>query len=338
MSSPQPAPAVPPGAVPSTAAPAAPAPAGAPTEDLLLPPKGGRHPSDGPGGDRPRAGRRPGAGAWQELRSRPLVIACTAVLLLMALMAALPDPFVALLTDDTGRCELADSRVGPSPGHPFGFDLQGCDYLAQVVRGSRPSLVIGLSVTAGALAVAVLLGLLAGYCGGWVDGLVCRLTDVFFGLPFVLGATVVLVAFPDHGLGAMTLVLVALGWTTMARVMRAQVIGVRDADFVQAARSTGAGPLRLMGRHLLPNAVTPVVVVAMLNVGNVISGEATLDFLGVGLQYPALSWGLQLNAAQAYFLDFPHLLVFPALFLSATVLSFILLGDAVRDAYDPKLR
>uniref|UniRef100_UPI00053B8A3B ABC transporter permease n=1 Tax=Kitasatospora sp. MBT63 TaxID=1444768 RepID=UPI00053B8A3B len=230
------------------------------------------------------------------------------------------------------------SRVGPSPAHPFGFDLQGCDFLGQVVRGSRPSLVIGLAVTAGALLVAVLLGLLAGFYGGWVDATVSRLTDVFFGLPFVLGATVVLVAFPDHGLGAMTLVLVALGWTTMTRVMRAQVIGVKDADYVQAARSTGAGPLRLMTRHILPNAVTPVVVVAMLNVGNVISGEATLDFLGVGLQYPALSWGLQLNAAQAYFLDFPHLLAFPALFLCATVLSFILLGDAVRDAYDPKLR
>ncbi|WP_371493999.1 ABC transporter permease [Kitasatospora sp. NBC_00374] len=327
MSNPQPVPAGP-AAVPTSV----------PTEDLLLPPRGGRRPSDGPAGDPPRTAGRPGASAWQELRSRPLVIACIAVLMVMALMAALPDPFITLLTDDTGRCELADSRVGPAPGHPFGFDLQGCDYLAQVVRGSRPSLVIGLAVTAGALAVSVLLGMLAGYCGGWVDALVFRLTDVFFGLPFVLGATVVLVAFPDHGLGAMTLVLVALGWTTMARVMRAQVIGVKDADFVQAARSTGAGPLRLMGRHMLPNAVTPVVVVAMLNVGNVISGEATLDFLGVGLQYPALSWGLQLNAAQAYFLDFPHLLVFPALFLSATVLSFILLGDAVRDAYDPKLR
>ncbi|GJF33493.1 putative peptide ABC transporter DppC [Kitasatospora sp. NE20-6] len=327
MSSPQPAPA---------------APVAVPTDDLLLPPKGGRRPAadppaSGPAGEDAQAAR-PSASAWRELRARPLVIACTAVLVLMALMAAVPDPFVALLTHDSGRCELADSRVGPSLDHPFGFDLQGCDYLAQVVRGSRPSLVIGLAVTAGALALSVLLGLLAGYHGGWVDALVSRVTDVFFGLPFVLGATVVLVAFPDHGLGAMTLVLVALGWTTMTRVMRAQVIGVKDADYVQASRSSGAGPLRLMRRHLLPNAVTPVVVVAMLNVGNVISGEATLDFLGVGLQYPALSWGLQLNAAQAYFLDFPHLLAFPALFLSATVLSFILLGDAVRDAYDPKLR
>lgn len=279
-----------------------------------------------------------GRAAWCRLRERPVVWACLAVVLVIVLMAAVPDPFIAVLTDDSGRCELADSRVGPSAQHPFGFDLQGCDYLAQVVRGSRPSLVAGLAVTAGALLLSVLLGLLAGFYGGWVDTLLSRLTDVFFGLPFILGATVILVAFPDHGLGAMTLVLVALGWTTMTRVMRSQVIGVKDADYVQAARSTGASPVRLMVRHILPNAVTPVVVVAMLNIGNVISGEATLDFLGVGLQYPALSWGLQLNAAQSYFLDFPHLLLFPALFLSATVLSFILLGDAVRDAYDPKLR
>ncbi|MDH6125823.1 ABC transporter permease [Kitasatospora sp. GP82] len=319
MTSPQPVPAPQP----------TPAP---PVEDLVLPPAGP-----------PKAEERPAAGslasdAWRELRSRPLVGVCAAVVLLVASMAAVPSPFIALLTNDSGRCELADSRVGPSLDHPFGFDLQGCDYLAQIVRGTRPSLVIGLSVTAGALVLSVLLGLLAGFYGGWVDALLSRTTDVFFGLPFILGATVILVAFPDHGLGAMTLVLVALGWTTMARVMRAQVIGLKDADYVHAARSTGAGPLRLMIRHILPNAVTPVVVVAMLNIGNVISGEATLDFLGVGLQYPALSWGLQLNAAQSYFLDFPHLLVFPALFLSVTVLSFILLGDAVRDAYDPKLR
>ncbi|KJK55458.1 ABC transporter permease [Saccharothrix sp. ST-888] len=306
------------------------------TEDLLLPPTA--PPRTRTRTRTPKPSGSLASDTWRELRARPLVGLCAGVVLLIVLMAAVPDPFIALLTHDSGRCELIDSRVGPSLDHPFGFDLQGCDYLAQVVRGSRPSLVIGLAVTVGALLLSVLLGLLAGFYGGWIDGLLSRVTDVFFGLPFILGATVVLVAFPSHGLGAMTLVLVALGWTTMTRVMRAQVIGLKDADYVHAARSTGAGPLRLMVRHVLPNAVTPVVVVAMLNIGNVISGEATLDFLGVGLQYPALSWGLQLNAAQSYFLDFPHLLLFPALFLSATVLSFILLGDAVRDAYDPKLR
>ncbi|RAJ36854.1 oligopeptide transport system permease protein [Kitasatospora sp. SolWspMP-SS2h] len=304
-----------------------------PTGDLLLP-------AADPDADAPPQGPPASLSrdAWRQLRSRPLVWACLAVIALIGLMATAPGLFTALLTDDDGRCELARSKLGPTGGHPFGYDLQGCDYLAQVVRGSRPSLLAGIAVTAGALLVSVVLGLAAGFYGGWVDSLLSRATEVAFGLPFVLGATVILVAFPRHGLGAMTLVLVALGWSTMTRVMRSQAIAVRDADYVRAARMAGARPARLMLRHVLPNAITPVVVVAMLNVGNVISGEATLDFLGVGLQYPQVSWGLQLNTAQSYFLDHPHLLAFPALFLSATVLSFILLGDAVRDAYDPKLR
>ncbi|MEU7123266.1 ABC transporter permease [Streptomyces zaomyceticus] len=276
--------------------------------------------------------------AWLELRLRPTVWAALITLLLMTAMALAPGALTSLLTEGGDRCDLADSKRGPSAGHPFGFDLQGCDYLAQVIRGTRPSLVAGLSVTAASLLIAVVLGLLCGFYGGWLDAVVSRVTDIFFGLPFVLGATVILVAFPDHGLGAMILVLTALGWTTMTRIMRSQVIALADADYVRAARMLGARPVRLMLRHILPNAITPVIVVAMLNVGAVISGEATLDFLGVGLQYPQVSWGLQLNAAQAFVLDHPHLLLFPALFLSATVLSFILLGDAVRDAFDPRLK
>ncbi|MER5965438.1 ABC transporter permease [Streptomyces sp. NPDC002057] len=276
--------------------------------------------------------------AWLELRARPTVWAAVITLLLMTAMALAPGVLTSLLTEGGDRCDLADSKLGPSAGHPFGFDLQGCDYLAQVIRGTRPSLIAGLAVTAASLLIALVLGLLSGFYGGWLDALVSRVTDVFFGLPFVLGATVILVAFPDHGLGAMILVLTVLGWTTMTRLMRSQVIALADADYVRAARMVGARPARLMVRHILPNAITPVIVVAMLNVGAVISGEATLDFLGVGLQYPEVSWGLQLNAAQAFVLDYPHLLFFPALFLSATVLSFILLGDAARDAFDPRLK
>ncbi|MFF5931219.1 ABC transporter permease [Streptomyces hydrogenans] len=279
-----------------------------------------------------------GKDAWLELRARPTVWAALVTLLVMTAMALAPGVLTSLLTDAGDHCDLADSKLGPSAGHPFGFDLQGCDYLAQVIRGTRPSLIAGLAVTAASLLIAVVLGLLCGFYGGWLDALVSRVTDVFFGLPFVLGATVILVAFPDHGLGAMILVLTVLGWTTMTRIMRSQVIALADADYVRAARMLGARPARLMVRHILPNAITPVVVVAMLNVGAVISGEATLDFLGVGLQYPEVSWGLQLNAAQAFVLDHPHLLFFPALFLSATVLSFILLGDAARDAFDPRLK
>ncbi|GGQ40972.1 ABC-type dipeptide/oligopeptide/nickel transport system permease subunit [Actinomadura coerulea] len=274
--------------------------------------------------------------AWHELRRRWLFWGSVAVLALVTVMAVAPRLFTATAVNE--GCDPNDAKLGPSGGHWFGTDLAGCDYYAHVVHGARPTLLIGVAVTVFALLIALLFGLLAGYYGGIVDALIARLTDVFFGLPFVLGATVILVAFPSHGVWAMTLVLVLLGWTTMIRIMRGQVISVRDADYVQAARLLGASDRRIMLRHILPNAIAPVIVVATLNVGHVIVGEATLDFLGVGLQYPEVSWGLQLNQAKDSFVDHPHLLIFPAVFLSATVLSFLMLGDAVRDALDPKLR
>lgn len=274
--------------------------------------------------------------AWRELRRRAIFWLSVAILAVVAVMAAVPRLFTALGPND--QCRLAMSKKSSMSGHPFGFDVQGCDYWAQVVHGARPVIIIGLSVTVASLLISVALGSLAGYYGGWLDALIARFTDVFFGLPFILGAMVILVAFPDHGIWAMVLVLVVLGWTTMTRIMRSQVIAAKNMDYVKAARALGAGDLRLMINHILPNAIAPVLVVAMLNVGTVIAGEATLDYLGVGLQYPSVSWGLQLNVAQDYFTSYPHLLVFPSVFLIATVLSFILLGDVLRDAIDPRLR
>ncbi|MBD3146629.1 ABC transporter permease [Microbispora camponoti] len=274
--------------------------------------------------------------AWLELRGRVVFWFSAAVLLVAVAMAAVPGLFAHLGPNEA--CDLRMSKRGPAGGALFGYDLQGCDYWSQVVHGTRASIVVGVSVTVFAMLISILLGLVGGYYGGVADAVISRLTDVFFGIPFVLGATVVLVAFPDHGIWAMTLVLVLLGWTTMTRLMRGQVIAVKDMDFVAAARMLGASDRRLMMRHILPNSVAPVIVVAMLNVGNVIAGEATLDYLGVGLQYPDVSWGLQLNIAQTFFAEHPHLLVFPALFLTATVLSFLMLGDVVRDALDPRLR
>ncbi|WP_433324161.1 ABC transporter permease [Spirillospora sp. CA-294931] len=274
--------------------------------------------------------------AWHDLRRRWIFWGSVTILALVTLMSAFPGLFTSRGKNE--KCDPNFSKLGPGGDHLFGTDVAGCDYYAHVIHGARPTLVIGVLVTLFALLIAVVFGMLSGYYGGWVDTLIARVTDVFFGLPFVLGATVILISFPSHGVGAMTLVLVLLGWTTMVRIMRAQVIAVRDADYVTAARLLGASDLRIMRRHVLPNAIAPVIVVATLNVGHVIAGEATLDFLGVGLQYPEVSWGLQLNQAQSFFVDHPHLLVFPAVFLSATVLSFLMLGDAVRDALDPKLR
>ncbi|MCG5217543.1 ABC transporter permease [Streptosporangium sp. KLBMP 9127] len=274
--------------------------------------------------------------AWYELRKRAIFWLSMVILFVAVAMAAFPGLFASLGPNE--RCDLRLFNQAPSGAAVFGYDQQGCDYWSQIVHGARASILIGLAVTVFALLIAIVLGLIGGYYGGWIDALIARVTDVFFGIPFVLGATVILVAFPDHGVWAMTLVLVVLGWTTMTRLMRAQVIAVRDMDFVTAARMLGAGDLRIMFKHILPNAIAPVFVLAMLNVGNVIAGEATLDYLGVGLQYPDVSWGLQLNTARTFFSEHPHLLIFPSLFLTATVLSFLMLGDVVRDALDPKLR
>jgi oligopeptide transport system permease protein len=281
--------------------------------------------------------------AWHELRRRVIFWVAVAILSGIGLMAAAPGLFT-----DIGPNEGCNIRAAKRPpaslnpfaagAHPFGTDTQGCDYWAQTVQGARAPILIGLAVTAGTLLVAVALGSLGGYYGRALDALLGRLTDIFFAIPLVLGGLVILTAFPDHGIGAMSLVLIAFNWTTMARLMRGQVIAVRDADYVQAARMLGAGDGRVIFRHILPNAIAPVIVVATLNLGVVIAAEATLDFLGVGLHYPSVSWGLQLNVAQQYVADYPHLMIYPAVFLSLTVLSFLLLGDAVRDALDPRLR
>ena len=273
--------------------------------------------------------------AWRDLRRRPLFWLPAGFVALMVLIAVFPQ---VVARDDPYACDLSRSVQGPSSDHWFGFDIQGCDYFTRVMYGARPSIAIGILVTGMSVMVAVVLGSLAGYYGGWVDTIVSRVTDIFLGIPILVGAIVVLSAFDQRGVLVVALAITALGWTTMTRLMRGSVIQARDADYVQAARALGASDLRILSRHILPNAITPVVVYATVVVGIVIALEATLSFLNVGLQLPAISWGLQVQDAQFRIEQDPHLLAFPALMLSLTVLSFIALGDVVRDAFDPKLR
>ncbi len=283
------------------------------------------------------AGRRASlwADAWRELRHNPFFLVSALLILVFVAMAAFPGLFT---NGDPRDCDLSRSLLPPSREHWFGFDLQGCDYYTRVIYGARASIVIGLSVTVTAALVALLLGSLAGYYGGISDTLISRFTDIAFGLPFILGAIVILSVIGDHGLGWVALVLIVLGWPTMTRLVRSSVLSVRDADYVEAAKALGANDLRILTRHVLPNSIAPVIVYATIYIGIVISAEATLSFLGVGLQLPAISWGLMISDAQTRVLTAPHLLLFPGLFLSLTVLSFILMGDALRDALDPKLR
>ena len=288
-------------------------------------------------------GATPGGGfladAWPGLVRRPLSIVAGVIVLLVLAMVIAPAPFAGLFGHGDPRlCDLARSGAGPVGGHPFGFDTQGCDLYANVIYGARPTVTIGLLVTAGSLVLAVVLGSAAGYAGGVLDAVIGRLADVFFGFPFVLGALVILTVIPDRTVLTVSGVLIVFGWPAMTRLMRATVLGEAHRDYVLAARGLGVSRLRIMGRHILPNALAPVIAYATIFTGGVMVAEATLTFLGIGLQAPAISWGLELAAAQQQFRQYPHLLIFPGLFLSVTVFAFVAFGDAIRDALDPHLR
>jgi peptide/nickel transport system permease protein/oligopeptide transport system permease protein len=241
-------------------------------------------------------------------------------------------------SEDPRSCAIARSRQGPTADHIFGFNVVGCDYFSHAIYGARPSLTIAVGATAGIVVVGGLLGLIAGFFGGWIDALISRITDIFLGLPFLLGAIVFLVVLKKQNVWAIMAILIILGWTTVTRILRGNVIASKNLDYVHAAQAMGASNWRIMFRHILPNAIAPVLVLATIALGSFVAAEATLSFLGVGLIPPEVSWGIMINSNQEYFTEYPLLLLFPCLFLVGTVLSFILLGDALRDALDPKLR
>ena len=273
--------------------------------------------------------------AWRQLRRKPIFMISAGLIIIMVVMAAFPILFTRI---DPRACNLSDSLLPPSSEHWFGTDIQGCDYYARTIYGARVSITIGLVVTFFATLIALIGGSAAGYYGGWTDTIIARLTDIMFVIPFILGGIVILSLFPTRGVAQVSLVLIILGWATLLRLVRSAVIAAKSADYVDAARTMGGSNFRIITRHVLPNSLAPVIVYATITIGAVISAEAALSFLGVGLQLPAISWGLMISSAQARILTSPHLLLFPGAFLSVTVFSFILMGDALRDALDPKLR
>ena len=274
--------------------------------------------------------------AWRYLRTNPLFLIGLAVMLVIVVMALFPALFARGINPTD--CDLSLSRQTPSAAHWFGMDLQGCDYYANVVYGARNSVMIGLLSVIGVLIIGVLVGALAGYFGGWADSVLARITDVFFGIPLFLGALILLTVTANRSVWTVSLALVVFGWMTAMRLVRSSVVSIRESDYVLAAQALGASSGRILVRHILPNAVAPVFVYATIAVGTFISAEAALTYLGIGLQAPEISWGLQINVAQSLIGSSPHLLLFPALFLLMTVLGFILLGDALREALDPKRR
>jgi peptide/nickel transport system permease protein/oligopeptide transport system permease protein len=279
------------------------------------------------------------ASLWSDARKQlirnPTFVISTLYILVVTSMAVFP----TLWTDQDPRdCIISRSRQPPQSGHPFGFNILGCDYYAHAIYGAQPSLTIAIGSTIGIVLIGGGFGLLAGFYGGWVDSVISRVVDIFLSLPFLLGAIVFLTVVKIQNILTISMVLIILGWTTIARVMRGTVLSAKNLDYVLAARSLGAGNMRIMLRHILPNAVAPVTVLATIALGSFVAAEATLTFLGVGLQPPEESWGIMITDHQVYFLEAPWLLLFPMALLIGTVLSFILMGDALRDALDPKMR
>jgi len=288
-----------------------------------------------------------GGDAWRRLRRRPDVIVSAAVVVFFAVMAAFPLLFTST---DPQRCIIGDSKTRPQglgAAHPLGTDVHGCDMLAQLVHGARPSLMLAFVVVGASVVIGVVLGLLAGFYLGWVDTVVSRTVEVFLVIPLLLAALLLLSLFRNVRVGSgafdvillPALVLTLFGWMGYARYVRAATLEAKNLDYVTAARALGASDLRVMVRHVLPNAIGPVTALVPTAIAGVISAEAVLAFLGIGVRPPAISWGIMItNGAEWVTGGYPYLLLFPLGCLILTVLALVVLGDALRDALDPRLR
>ena len=285
-----------------------------------------------------------GANAWRDLRTRPMFWISLALIVLFVLMAIFPQLFTS---KDPTFADLAKARRLPSSEAWFGYDAQGYDVYTRTVYGARASVSVGILATLFTLIFGSAVGIIAGYRGGWLDSVIGRIAEIFLAIPLFLGGLLFLFTFPNQvdtpfaiAVGKVAFVIAILAWPTITRLMRASVLQVKPNDYVQAARALGASPWRIINSHILPNSVASVIVVSTINLGVFISVEASLSFLGVGLQPPVISWGNMISDASGLGLirAAPHMLLFPSVFLSLTVLSFIMLGDVVRDALDPRLR
>ena len=259
-------------------------------------------------------------------------IAIAIVVILVAIFA----PFIA--THDVTEQSLGLRFASPSADHWFGTDALGRDVFSRVVFGARISLEVGITVVVVSSVIGIILGAIAGFYGGWIDKLLSGYVfNVFLAFPGLLLA-IALVAFLGAGLGKMILALCIIGWVGYARVMRGQVLKVREYDFVQAAKALGAGNMRILFTHILPNAVQPLIVQASLGMAGAVLSEASLSFLGLGIPPPAPSWGTMIEEARQYFAIYPHVLFFPGIAIALTVLAFNFIGDGLRQYLDPKQR
>jgi peptide/nickel transport system permease protein len=269
------------------------------------------------------------------IRHQPLAVIGVALLTLFTLCAIFAPQ---LAPADPAALNLDARLLPPSHSHWFGTDELGRDTLSRVLYGARLSLLVAVSVVSCSLFLGLILGGLAGYYGGIVDTVLnIYLMNAFLALPGILLA-IAFVAFLGPGLINLVLALAIGGWVGYARLVRAQVLTVKEREYIEAARALGASDLRIFVRHILPNILQPIIVQSAIGMAGAVLAEATLSFLGLGIPPPTASWGAMLNDARSHLFDSPHLVIFPAIAVMLCVLSFNFLGDALRDYLDPRTR
>lgn len=268
--------------------------------------------------------------AWRRLKKNRMALFGLAVLTFFIIIALLT-PWIAPYSYEAQNLELG--ATPPSAEHWLGTDIFGRDLMTQIMYGGRVSLAVGFVATAVALLIGVTWGAIAGYAGGKVDAVMMRLVDILYALPFMIFIVLLMVVF-GRNLLLLFLAIGAVEWLTMARIMRGQVQSLRQQEFVEAAISLGLGPAAIIRKHIIPNALGPVIVYTTLTIPGVMLLEAFLSFLGLGVQPPQTSWGLLISYGAETMEEFPWLLIFPGIALSLTLFSLNFLGDGLRDALD----
>jgi len=271
---------------------------------------------------------------WRRFRRHRLAVIGGSVAVFLSLVAVLA-PWLAPYRPEQIR--LADRWGVPSRTHPFGTDELGRDVFSRAMHAGRISLSVGYLSALGVAVVGTVAGVAAGYYGGLTDSVLMRVVDILLSVPTIPLYLIMAALLPGGGVARIIFIFVLFGWTGVSRLVRSQVLSLRQQDFVEAARALGASELRIMLRHLVPNAMAPIIVATTLAVGGFILGESALSYLGLGIQPPTPSWGNMLQRAQEYVLNASWLALFPGVLIFITVLSFNFLGDGLRDALDPRL-
>lgn len=270
---------------------------------------------------------------WRRFRANKLAVVGLTFILLICLMAI----FAPVLAPHDPTEIIARRGAPATAEHPIGFDDIGRDLLSRLIYGARPTLLVGLVSTIVSVFIGVIVGAISGFFGGWTDAVLSRLVDTLMAFP-LLALLLLLASVLGPSLSTTIIVIGVTTWARFARVVRAEVMSLKETDFITASRSVGVRNQRIIINHLVPNILGPVIVLASLGIGGIIILEAALSFLGLGLQRPTPSWGLILSDGRAWLRQHPHIATYPGIMIFLTVLAFNLFGDGIRDALDPKQR